>query len=101
MPVHGPLLQATWSSFVFDYLARQKLSGSNMIYEVVRQLACPEPQAFDVPIAWLQSSLADFIRLRVLELAYTSYRVRPYAVDIVCGGARPAVPMDSLSDEHS
>ena len=31
-PAHGPLLHAVWSTMAFDYVARQKISGSNMKY---------------------------------------------------------------------
>ena len=37
-----------WS---FDYVARQKLSGTHMTYFIVKQLACPTPATFDEPIA--------------------------------------------------
>lgn len=52
-PAHGPLLHAVWSSLAFDYIARQKLSGTSMTYGVVKQLACPTPSAFDATPAWL------------------------------------------------
>lgn len=38
-------LQASWSSFVFDYVARQKLGGTSMSYFVVEQLPIPLPDA--------------------------------------------------------
>jgi len=84
-PAAAPLLQAVWSSMVFDYVARQKLSGSGMSYFIVKQLACPEPAAFDAVPAWSDVTLAAFVRPRVLELAYTSHRLAPYAVDVVNG----------------
>ena len=51
-PTHAPLLQAVWSSMVFDYVARQKLSGTHMTYFIVKQLACPTPATFDEPVPW-------------------------------------------------
>ncbi len=85
VPNQGPLLHAVMTSMVFDYVARQKLAGSNMVYFIVRQLACPEPAAFDPAPAWSDKSLATFVRARVLELAYTSWRLAPYAVDVLEG----------------
>jgi hypothetical protein len=82
-----PLLQAIWSSLSFDYIARQKLSGTSMTYFMVKQLACPTPAAFDEQPSWCGTSLGAFVRPRVLELSYTSNRVRPYAVDLF-GDAR-------------
>src|SRR5205807_5231939 len=46
------LLQAVWSSFAFDYVARQKISGLHMTYSFVEQLACPTPADFDRPAEW-------------------------------------------------
>lgn len=83
IPDHGPLLHAAWSALTFDYLARQKLSGSNVNQFVVKQLACPTPATFHARIPWLaNTSLASWVRPYVLELSYTSFRLRPYAVDL-------------------
>lgn len=84
-PAAAPLLQAVWSSVVFDYISRQKLSGTHMAYGVLKQLACPEPGAFEAFPAWSAAPLASFVRPRVLELAYTSHRLAPYAVDVLQG----------------
>ena len=84
-PAAAPLLQSVWSSLAFDYISRQKLSGTGMTYFIVKQLACPEPAAFDGTPAWSDAPLAAFVRPRVLELAYTSYRLAPYAVDVLQG----------------
>jgi hypothetical protein len=84
-PALAPLLQAVWSSLAFDYVSRQKLSGNNFAYFVVKQVACPAPEAFDAVPAWSETPLAGFVRRRVLELAYTSHRIAPYAVDVLEG----------------
>ncbi|WP_029433145.1 N-6 DNA methylase [Blastococcus sp. URHD0036] len=81
-PEAAPNLQAVWSSFVFDYLSRQKLSGSNMTYMVTKQLACPVPAEFDRFPTWTDRTLGDFVHPRVLELNYTSHLLHPYAEDI-------------------
>ncbi|WP_319804142.1 Eco57I restriction-modification methylase domain-containing protein [Nocardioides dongkuii] len=82
-PTHAPLLQAVWSSMVFDYVARQKLSGSGMSYFIVKQLACPTPATFEEPVRWADATLADFVRPRALELTYTSHRMAGYARDVL------------------
>lgn len=80
---HGPLLQSAWSSMVFDYVSRQKISGISMKQFTVKQLACPSPDAFDQPTPWdCDSTPAEWIRPYVLELSYTSWRLKPYADDI-------------------
>jgi hypothetical protein len=84
-PVSAPLLQVVWSSLVFDYISRQKLSGTGMTYFIVKQLATPEPAAFDAVPGWCDAPLAAFVRPRVLELTYNSNRIAPYAVDVLGG----------------
>ncbi|MGD9525491.1 Eco57I restriction-modification methylase domain-containing protein [Pseudonocardia sp.] len=82
-PEHGPLLHAVWSSLAFDYVARQKLSGTGMKFFIVKQLACPTPATFAAPAPWQPDrSLADWVIPYVLELSYTSWRLRPYANDL-------------------
>ena len=77
---HGYLLHATWSSIVFDYLSREKISGASMTYFTMKQLACPIPDTFNQNVEWHANlKLKDWIRPYVLELSYTSYRLRPYA----------------------
>ncbi len=83
-------LHAVWSSLVFDYITRQKLSGSNMTFSTVRQLACPKPASFEDQPDWCENSLDSFVRPRVVELTYTSHRIEPYAADVV--GRDPGQP---------
>jgi len=79
-PGHGPLLHAVWSTLAFDYVARQKLSGTHMKYFTVKQLACPTPATFDMPAPWkTDRTLAEWVTPYVLELSYTSWRLQPYA----------------------
>lgn len=75
------VLQAIWSSLVFDYVARQKLSGTGMTYFILKQLAAPTPSSMAEIPAWLNGTLADWIRPRVLELVYTSHRIAGFASD--------------------
>ena len=61
-----------------------------MNYFVVQQLACPHPSAFDNPVSWQHdTTLADWIRLYVLELSYTSWRLKPYAENLGDDGGPP------------
>ncbi|MDX5962856.1 DNA methyltransferase [Rhodococcus opacus] len=87
-PAIGPALLAVWSSLAFDYVARQKLSGTHMTYTVLKQLGCPTPSAFARPTPWqTDCTLAEWMRPYVLELSYTSWRLEPYAVDLGDNGA--------------
>lgn len=79
-----PSLQAAWSSFPFDYVSRQKVSGTHLNFTVLEQLACPPPEAFGQLLAGVSSAAyGDWVRPRVLELTYTSWRIAPYAVDVL------------------
>jgi hypothetical protein len=82
-PSKAFILQATLSSLACDFVARQKLTGVHMTYFVIKQLALPHPESFSQPAAWQpELTLADWIRPYVLELSYTSHRLRPYAEEL-------------------
>lgn len=88
----APLLQAIWSSLIFDYIARQKQSGADMPYHIVRQLACPTPEAVASSVSTgAAGGLEAFMRSRVLELVYTSSRMASYAKDVI-GAEDPGMP---------
>lgn len=97
---NGPLLQAVWSSLAFDYVARQKLSGTHMKYFVTKQLACPPPFTFGAAPGWSDSTLGSFVRDRVMELTYTSHRLRPYAEDVI-PGLDPGEPFRWVPDRRA
>ncbi|MGV9613200.1 Eco57I restriction-modification methylase domain-containing protein [Nocardia xishanensis] len=87
-PELGPLLHAIWSSIAFDYVARQKLSGTHMNYFTVKQLACPTPSAMAQHAPWQPGlTLAQWVTPYVLELSYTSWRLRSYAIEMGDHGA--------------
>jgi hypothetical protein len=75
-------LRVCWSSLSFDYIARQKLSGTHMTYGVLNQLAAPTPTTFESTPSWLDQPLSGWILPRVLELTFTSYRIAGYARDM-------------------
>jgi hypothetical protein len=64
----------------FDYVARQKISGTGMTYFIVKQIACPTPVTLAEATTWQPShTLAEWVIPYVLELSYTSWRLQPYA----------------------
>ena len=72
-------VHAVWSSLPFDYVARQKLSGTRMNYFTVKQIACPTP-LHSPRRAWQPDcTLAEWVTPYILELSYTSWRLQPYA----------------------
>ena len=83
-PAHGPLLHAVWSSLVFDYVARQKLSGTG--HELLHRQAARLPsrrRSFDRATAWQRELHPRRLGASyVLELSYTSWRLKPYAEEL-------------------
>ena len=76
-------LHGLWSTMAFDYVARQKLSGTGMTYFIVKQLACPSPETFRSTTPWHHNEhLETWLKPYVLELSYTSNRLRPYAEEL-------------------
>lgn len=76
-------LHAVWSSLILDYVARQKFSGLHMTYSILKQLACPPPSVFAERTPWhSHDTLADWACPYVLELSYTSWRLKPYAGEL-------------------
>jgi len=102
LPAEWPnalLLHAVWSSLVFDYVARQKLSGTNFQYFIIKQLPCPRPETFKDPAPWQPDiMLAEWITPRVVELVYTSQKMAPYARDF--GYDCPTFPWDPDRRAH-
>ncbi|WP_030826961.1 Eco57I restriction-modification methylase domain-containing protein [Streptomyces hygroscopicus] len=78
-PDDAAVLLSVFNSFVFDYVTRQKLSGTALKYFVLRQL----PAATRVEIAALDGLLGgnamSWITSRSLELSYTSRDMAAFA----------------------
>ena len=73
-------LSGTLNSFVFDFVARQKISGASLPYFAMKQTTVPAPDAFtDADLAFLVP--------RMLELLYTGEDLRDFARD--CGWDGP------------
>lgn len=68
-------LLANANSLGFDYLARQKVSGTVMNHYFMWQLPVLPPNAYT-------PADIDFIVPRVVELVYTAYDLRPFAEDM-------------------
>ncbi|MEY4979130.1 MAG: hypothetical protein RLZZ352_1400 [Pseudomonadota bacterium] len=74
------LLLANLNSFVFDYLARQKLQGQNFSVFILEQLPVIAPERFDSQIGG--QHIGHFIRQQVLALSYTAHDMAPFARDM-------------------
>lgn len=70
------------TSLVFDYVARQKIGGTNLTFGYLHQLPWPTPST-------IGEEDLDFIVPRVLELTYTSHSMKPFADDLGHKGNGP------------
>ncbi|MDS4042892.1 MAG: restriction endonuclease [Candidatus Competibacter sp.] len=75
-----PLLLANLNSFVFDFIARQKVQGQHLNLYIVEQIPVIPPHRFEAAIG--DQTIADFIRAQVLRLSYTAVDLRPFAADM-------------------
>jgi hypothetical protein len=70
-------------SFIFDYVSRQKIGGTHLNYLQLKQLPVLPPATYTQPTPWdPATTLADWIRPRVLELTYTAWDLTPFARDL-------------------
>ncbi|MCP4658341.1 MAG: N-6 DNA methylase, partial [bacterium] len=74
------VLLSNLSSFVFDYIARQKIGGTHLTYGFLKQLPLLVPSDYSVPVEWHPpEQLRTWIRSRVLDLSYTTWDLKPFA----------------------
>ena len=93
------LLQGVWTSFVFDFVARQKVGGTHMTYGYLNQLATLVPQV-SLPwgddrtwiifrVQWLRSpaswahELMDFVRAELDAAMFFLYGIERDDVDYI------------------
>jgi hypothetical protein len=69
-----PLLLANLNALVFDYVAKQKIPGTNINYFMIEQLPALAPDTYS-------SKDINFIKPRVVELTYTAEDLKPFAVE--------------------
>ena len=80
---HNACLLANLNSMVFDYLARQKLSGMHLSQFILKQLPVLPPSTYGEHCSWADGELREWLVPRVLELTYTAYDLIGFATD--CG----------------
>ena len=86
-------LQGIMSSFVLDYVVRQKLGGVNLNFYIFGQLPIPSPLTIESHSKWDKSnSYKQWIVPRILELTYTAWDMEPLAKD--CGYNGPPFRWD-------
>lgn len=74
------------NAFVFDYVARQKISGTDVNIFKLKQLPSIPPKAYEQTAPWTVGCVRTFIAQRVLELIYTAWDLEAFARDCGYGG---------------
>ena len=83
MSSSADLLLANLSSFILDYVMRQKIAGTSVAYFILKQLPVLPPSVYRTYLEWLdEGKPVDWIRRRVLELSYTAYDMVSFANDL-------------------
>ncbi len=68
------LLLAVLGSFVFDFVARQKVDGTHFTFVHLKQMPTPPPRTLE--------SASEFIAPRILELSYTAWDMAGFGKDL-------------------
>jgi hypothetical protein len=83
VPNARALILAVFNSFVFDYVARQKIPGLHLNYVHVRQFPMLREEAFVHQCPWAaKTTTATWVMYRVLRLSYTAIDMTPMACDL-------------------
>ena len=87
-------IMANANSAVFDFCARQKLSGSNVNIWIFKQLPAISFQRYNEHSLWSGGKLTlhNWLLPRVLELTYTAWDLEAFAQD--CGWSGPPFRWD-------
>lgn len=73
-------LLSNFNSLIFDYVARQKLGGTNLSWFFMEQLPVIPPA--DYARSFGPKTAADIVKAAVLELTYTAHDMAPFARDM-------------------
>jgi len=80
--ISAGLLLACLSSFALDYVARFKVGGTHLKFFTFKQLPVLPPSRYHQSTAWASNeSLCQWIFFRVLELTYTAWDLKPFALE--------------------
>ena len=74
------LLGASLNSFIFDFVARQKVQGQHLNWYIVEQLPVIEAQGYDQRFG--DKTARDLVRDHMLRLTYTAHDMAPFARDL-------------------
>jgi hypothetical protein len=69
------VLVANFNSFIVDYVVRQKTSGGNLTFFIVKQLPIVSKTKYN-------NIIYNFVIPKIFELVYTSWDIKPFADDL-------------------
>jgi hypothetical protein len=76
------LLLSLFNSFILDYLVREKASGGNLNFYIVKQFPVPSTHRMKSSLDVLFAGAFSCIVSRVLELTYTTWDLRTFSSDL-------------------
>ena len=74
------LVGASLNSFIFDFVARQKVQGQHLNWYIVEQLPVIAAEGYDQRCG--DKTARDIVRDHVLRLTYTAHDMAPFARDL-------------------
>ena len=90
---YAAVILSLFNSIALDYIVRQKASGGNLNFYVVKQLPLPNPDALLEICSWSPlTSTKMWLTVRVLDLTYTAWDIEGFALD--CGYDGPPFRWD-------
>ena len=81
---NAPLLAANLSSFALDFVARQKSASIHLEWYFLQQLPIIPPANYEKKAG--KQTIGEFVRERVLKLAYTADDMKEFAKDMAHKG---------------
>ena len=79
-PVEMACQVANFNSFIFDYIARQKVQGTHLNWYIAEQLPVIQRESYEIDIGG--TTARDLVRDHVLRLTYTANDMAPFAGDL-------------------
>jgi hypothetical protein len=92
-PVAVAGFYAATTSWMADYLLRQKIGGTHLTYTYIKQCVLPPPASLAAACPFdAAMTVAEWLLPRVVELTYTAWDLEPFGVD--CGDVGPPFVWD-------
>lgn len=84
--IYPHCILASLNAFALDYVARQKVGGTNLTYSYLTQFPMLPPNTFMEACGWAYLPLQEWLKSYILELVYTAWDLQPFARDLGYNG---------------